>query len=53
MEQPLKGIRILDLGIAIAVPLAMRNLALLGAEVIRIESTKRAGLAADPFPWIL
>ncbi|MBI2854774.1 MAG: CoA transferase [Chloroflexi bacterium] len=37
----LKGIRILDLGVAVAVPVATRNLALFGAEVIRIESAGR------------
>lgn len=38
---PLNGIRVVDLGQSIAVPIATRELALLGAEVIHIESTKR------------
>ena len=40
-EAPLKGMRVLDLGQSIAMPMATRELGLLGAEVIHVESIKR------------
>jgi len=42
---PLKGTRILDLGSAWAVPIATKPLALLGAEVIHIESCQRPDIS--------
>ena len=39
--KPLSGVRILDLGAAWAIPIATRHLAMLGAEVIHIESCAR------------
>ncbi|MBI2935194.1 MAG: CoA transferase, partial [Chloroflexi bacterium] len=41
----LAGIRVLDLGVALAGPWAVQQLAYLGAEVIRVESRRRV----DPF----
>lgn len=38
---PLSDIRVIDLGMAIATPVATKNLALLGAEVIHVESARR------------
>lgn len=45
MGLPLSGIRVLDLGSAWAVPIAIRYLAILGAEVIRIESCARPDIS--------
>lgn len=42
LNQPLSGIRVADFTWVIAGPSMTKNLALLGAEVIRIESEKRA-----------
>ncbi|MGE3960488.1 MAG: CaiB/BaiF CoA transferase family protein [Dehalococcoidia bacterium] len=42
MDQPLEGIRVLSMEQAAALPFAMRHLADLGAEVIRVESHARA-----------
>jgi crotonobetainyl-CoA:carnitine CoA-transferase CaiB-like acyl-CoA transferase len=41
-DQPLKGIRVLSMEQAAALPFATRHLADLGAEVIRVQSHKRA-----------
>jgi benzylsuccinate CoA-transferase BbsF subunit len=38
---PLDGVRVLELGYGIAAPVAARNLAQFGADVIRVESTRR------------
>ena len=38
---PLEGIRVLELGYGIAAPVAARNLAQFGADVIRVESARR------------
>ncbi len=38
---PLVGVRVLELGYGIAAPVAARNLAQFGADVIRVESTRR------------
>ena len=38
---PLAGTRVLELGYGIAAPVAARNLAQFGADVIRVESTRR------------
>ena len=38
---PLKGIRVVEMGQLIAIPFAMKLLADMGAEVIRLESTRR------------
>src|SRR6476619_347245 len=38
---PLAGIRVLELGYGIAAPVAARNLAQFGADVIRVESRRR------------
>jgi benzylsuccinate CoA-transferase BbsF subunit len=38
---PLEGFRVLELGYGIAAPVAARNLAQLGADVIRVESARR------------
>ena len=43
---PLEGFRVLELGYGIAAPVAARDLAQLGADVIRIESARRARLVA-------
>ncbi len=56
-KAPLAGIRIVDLGQGIANPMGSRELGLLGAEVIHIESTKRTdvtryGTPADNQPDI-
>jgi crotonobetainyl-CoA:carnitine CoA-transferase CaiB-like acyl-CoA transferase len=40
-ELPLAGIRVLELGYGIAAPVAARNLAQFGADVIRVESLRR------------
>ena len=40
-EGPLKGIRIIEMGQLIAIPFAMKLLADMGAQVIRLESTRR------------
>jgi crotonobetainyl-CoA:carnitine CoA-transferase CaiB-like acyl-CoA transferase len=40
-ELPLVGIRVLELGYGIAAPVAARNLAQFGADVIRVESLRR------------
>lgn len=42
MDRPLEGIRVLSMEQAAALPFAMRHLADLGAEVIRVESHARA-----------
>ena len=47
-RQPLKGVRILDFGWAIAGPLSTRLLADLGADVIKVESEYRT----DPIRYI-
>ena len=39
---PLSGVRVIELGVAVAGPLAGRYLAQLGAEVIRVESRQRS-----------
>jgi benzylsuccinate CoA-transferase BbsF subunit len=38
---PLSGVRVLELGYGIAAPVAARNLAQLGADVIRVESARK------------
>src|SRR5437763_5217339 len=38
---PLDGVRVLELGYGIAAPVAARNLAQFGADVIRVESVRR------------
>jgi benzylsuccinate CoA-transferase BbsF subunit len=38
---PLDGVRVLELGYGIAAPVAARNLAQFGADVIRVESSRR------------
>ena len=40
-ELPLAGIRVLELGYGIAAPVAARNLAQFGADVVRVESWRR------------
>jgi crotonobetainyl-CoA:carnitine CoA-transferase CaiB-like acyl-CoA transferase len=40
-ELPLAGIRVLELGYGIAAPVAARNLAQFGADVVRVESLRR------------
>ncbi|MEX1008084.1 MAG: CoA transferase [Acidimicrobiia bacterium] len=40
-QLPLAGVRVLELGYGIAAPVAARNLAQFGADVIRVESTRR------------
>jgi crotonobetainyl-CoA:carnitine CoA-transferase CaiB-like acyl-CoA transferase len=42
---PLEGVRVLDFGSAIATPSGTKTLAILGAEVIKIESTKRLDIS--------
>lgn len=58
-NQPLRGIRVLELGWALAVPHAMAWLGSLGAEVIRLESNTRLDMtrtswagAADGVPGV-
>ena len=41
MRLPLEGVRVLELGYGIAAPVAARNLAQLGADVIRVESARK------------
>ena len=38
---PLQGVRIVEMGQLIAIPFAMKLLADMGAQVIRLESTRR------------
>ena len=40
-ELPLAGVRVLELGYGIAAPVAARNLAQFGADVVRVESLRR------------
>ena len=41
MAGPLQGLRIIEMGQLIAIPFAMKMLADMGAQVIRLESTQR------------
>ena len=41
MRLPLEGFRVLELGYGIAAPVAARNLAQFGADVIRVESARK------------
>ena len=41
MSAPLEGVRIIEMGQLIAIPFAMKLLADMGAQVIRLESTAR------------
>ena len=41
MRLPLEGFRVLELGYGIAAPVAARNLAQFGADVIRVESARQ------------
>jgi benzylsuccinate CoA-transferase BbsF subunit len=58
-DAPLAGIRVLELGNGVAAPVACRNLAQFGADVVRIESERRpdilrvqtAGWLPPDFDW--
>jgi crotonobetainyl-CoA:carnitine CoA-transferase CaiB-like acyl-CoA transferase len=51
--QPLVGIRVIELSYGIAAPVAARYLAVLGAEVVRIESMRRPdGLRQHAPAWL-
>ncbi|MEK7807033.1 MAG: CoA transferase, partial [Chloroflexota bacterium] len=41
MAAPLEGVRVIEMGQLIAIPWAMKMLADMGAEVIRLESCQR------------
>ena len=41
MASPLQGLRIIEMGQLIAIPFAMKMLADMGAQVVRLESTQR------------
>ena len=41
MAGPLQGLRIIEMGQLIAIPFAMKMLADMGAQVVRLESTQR------------
>ena len=52
MTYPLSGVRVIELGVAIAGPLAARYLGHLGAEVLKVEARSRGaqlGLRAPPW----
>ena len=48
---PLDGIRVIELGVAIAGPLAARHLGQLGAEVLKIEARSRNAQQGTRSPW--
>ena len=45
MHRPLRGVRVLDLTNVLAGPFACHQLALMGAEVIKVETPKGGDLA--------
>jgi benzylsuccinate CoA-transferase BbsF subunit len=51
-QRPLVGLRVVELGIAIAGPLLTQTLAYYGADVVKVESPTRPDAVRVPPPWI-